>query len=113
MPFDTVDDAREWLQEEGPEADEVREELEEEQETKERTTAVSLFESYLSDVEEEEETEDEEETEEEEETVPDEGGATYRVETSFDEHVVGDQIELDPDDDRTQMLRRDGRIRRW
>lgn len=103
-PFDTVDDLREWLEDEEPTAEEAEEALELERENDDRTTAKMELEDYLNNLEETDYEEDEEPTPEDEQT--------YVVMRPFAGHSRGDEITLDPTEDSTQMYVRDGRIQR-
>lgn len=93
MPFETVQDARDWLDEEPP-TDEVVAALEEEQESKERVTAIEAFEGYLEEYEED----------------PKEGIEFVAV-RSFDEYDPGDALYLDPDGSEAMRLRNAGLIK--
>lgn len=102
-PFDTVDDVRDWLSEE-PSDDRVEAAIEVEKESEKRVTALRALRNYLG----------RDETEEATTTVEAASdGVEFRVERAFADHEVGEIIELDPDDDQTEIWRRDGRISLW
>ena len=98
-PFDTVDDLREWLDED-PSLEDVEEALEVEKDNDNRSTAVSELNAYADDYE----TEDEDEPEQE--------GQKYVVMRPFSGNSRSDVIYLDPDDPQTKAYVRDGRIQR-
>lgn len=107
-PFDTVDDLREWLEEQEPTVEEAEEALEVERDNDNRTTAKMAIKEYLDD---KEASDYDAEEDDEEEAVPDDE-QRYVVMRPFAGHNRGDELTLDPSDDQTQMYVRDGRIQR-
>lgn len=102
-PFDTVDDLRNWLDEEEPTVEEAEEALELETDHDDRTTAKMALNEYIN--------EQEEDDEEPEDEVP-EGEQKYVVMRPFSGYERGQIVHLDPDDPQTQMYVRDGRLER-
>lgn len=95
-PFDTVADIEEWLEDEEPGPETVREALEVERDGPDRTTGKEALRTYLESVE--------------EASGGDDGTVEFRVQYPFDNHEVGETVELDPDDERTERLRSSGRV---
>lgn len=93
-PFETVAEIEEWLEGE-PTREKAEEALQVEQKNANRTTGKEAIRSYLD-------------------SLPEPGGGSetveYRVQHPFGDHEIGDIVELDPDDEQTTMLRRDGRL---
>lgn len=107
MPFDTVDDAEQWLDEE-PDGSEVQQALVDEQDGPDRKTAVEAFQDYLENL-----TESEDESEDEPEEAPAESNMVeFRVVKRFAQNEPGDTVTMDANEPRTAAMRRSGHIRR-
>lgn len=96
-PFDTVDDAKDWLAEEGPTESEVREAIETEEEGESRKTALSAFRDYLDSFEGSSDSSNE--------------GTEFVFTTYHGDYEPGESVTLDPDSEEATRLRRGGIIR--
>lgn len=99
--FETVDDIREWLDEEEPPEEDAKEALEIEREGQDRTTGKMALNEYIDNLETEDESEESEGDSRE-----------YVVMRPFAGNSRGDKIQRDPSDPQTEVYLRDGRIER-
>lgn len=96
-PFDTVDDAKNWLAEEGPTESEVQEAIDIEEQGDSRKTALSAFRDYLDSFEGSSDSSNE--------------GTEFVYLTYHSGHEPGETVTLDPDGGEATRLRRGGIIR--